>query len=478
MKNMTKTAVSLLLAVSLATPAMAQTVVFNGQHNDKTGAVKIDGRFFLTVDDLNILFREVEGLDVNNYTMFFETLEPAAITIDGQVFVPVRAFSEAMGWEVDWVVNQVIINFPEEFVWWDDWVEGQTPVDIIDETHYHTFEDINLDDLLLPSPELPAVDSTSDFVPWWLTQPEPEVLANPGIMGALHRVTHGENVAYIFGSFHAGLGHWFPMADAVEAAMAGADVFAFEADIFTPSDEEVARFLEILEELSFLPDGQTWVDVLPAEVYHDFVNMVEALGIVYDEDIHHANPLILMNAITTEILIPMLGLEWYHSVDAYVNSVAQQLERPVIGLQTIYSELLKIFDVPLEVMIDQTASFSNVDLAIETLEQEMQIMEDMVTAYETGDLDALRTIIAYAMSLYTAETPHQIHTRDVVNFARSIQFGEAIAALLQETDAPTTFFVTVGISHVIRGGLGLEEDGITNIINYLQNVGFEVEALH
>lgn len=53
----------------------------------------------------------------------------------------------------------------------------------------------------------------------------------------------------------------------------------------------------------------------------------------------------------------------------------------------------------------------------------------------------------------------------LMNF-RSTYYAERIAGLLQDTDEPTTFFVAVGISHVIREG-----DHLTNIVEQLDLCG-------
>ena len=480
MRNLTKTGLSLLLSVTMATPAMAQHIVFNGQHNYKANAVNIDGRFFLTVADLNELFRDVYGLDVYNYEMFFDTLEPAAVELDAQTFVPVRAFSEAMGWDVDWIDGQVFINFPDDYLTLDEWLAENPHIDLdlldlIDETHYNEFTDIDLDALLTPTPELPV--AADEWIPWWLPQPEPVVIENPQITGALHRVTYGDNVAYIFGSFHLGLEHWFPLADIVEDAIDSADVFAFEANFFTPDEYEWERVIEVMEEIMFLPDNQTWVDVLPQELYDPFVAILMEFGLNDYEEASTLNPAMIIQDIALYMLATQTELDTDFSVDAYVGMLAFLMERPIIGLATLYNETLQAMGVSHEVMLDMVADFIGTTGA-ELNDDEWDMFERMIVAYETNDLDALRETIAYGMFLYTAETPHQIHTRDIINFTRSIQFGQAVAQLLQETADPTTFFVTVGISHVIRGGLGLDDDGITNVIAYLQHAGFEVEALY
>ena len=428
-------AIATVLSVTFGVPAFAQTIVFNGYENYKPNAINVAGRFFLSVEDLNYIFQDVYGLDVNNYAMFFDELEPPAMEHEGAVFVPIRAFSEGLGWKVDWVNEQVIINFPEEYINLEEFLEDWIPV-------------------------------------------APEISENPGITGALHRVTHEDNTAYIFGSAHAGLGHWFPLADVVEEAMAVADVFAFETNLFDPSDAELQDALEAMTRLTPLPAGQTLVDILPESLYQQFVEAVESFGLIEYEVFSNMNPAATIQEIVSNYVIPLAGLDWGYSVDAYVATVAMILDRAIIGLVPISLELEALLDLPAEVLLEQVESFGSRDQVMADFNQELEVLNVIVTAYENNDIEALREVIAYAFSLYTAQTPAQIHNRDVVNFARSIRFGQAVEQLLHETQQPTTFFVTVGISHVIRGGRGLQDDGITNVIRFLEHAGFEVEVLH
>ena len=431
---------SIALSIVLAAPAFAQIIVFNGQESYKPNAINSFGRFFLSVDDLNYLFQDIYGLDVNEYYMFFDVLEPPSMDINGVTFVPVRAFSEGLGWEVDWINSQVIINFPDDYIIFDE---------------LSTYDQSQILDIL-----------------------QNQISNNPGITGGLHRVTYGDNIAYIFGSFHAGLSHWFPLADVVENAMASADVFAFEANLFEPSMQEIERATQILEEFMTLPDGQTISDILDEELYRQFVYAIESFNLIDYAAFYNLNPIVLMNEITTAYIVPLMGLEWEYSVDNYVAMMAMVSGRPIIGLVPMYDEIESLFDIPMDVLIEQVQSFGNRDQVLEGLEKEIDLTQGLIYAYENNDIEMLRAIMAYAFFLYDATTPAQLHTSNVINFARSIRFAQSIERLLQETTEPTTFFITVGISHVVRGGTGIDNDGITNVIEYLKNSGFNTEALY
>jgi len=65
--------------------------------------------------------------------------------------------------------------------------------------------------------------------------------------------------------------------------------------------------------------------------------------------------------------------------------------------------------------------------------------------------------------------------RDVIGNWRSTNFAEEITRLLQETEEPTTFFIAIGLSHVIRSRIGT---GFTDVVEQLELVGFTVTPLY
>ena len=63
------------------------------------------------------------------------------------------------------------------------------------------------------------------------------------------------------------------------------------------------------------------------------------------------------------------------------------------------------------------------------------------------------------------------YDREIVFNYRSTLFAEEIIRLLQETEEPTTFFITVGIGHMIGDDYG-------NVFNVLENHGFDIVRLY
>ncbi|MCL1935216.1 MAG: TraB/GumN family protein [Defluviitaleaceae bacterium] len=424
MKKLKKIVSSLLifsLTLASLTPVFGQNIIFNGVEHYIEDAINIDNHIFLSRQDINNIFGENQP----HYPIEHE-LNPQPIEIDGVVFIPIRAFSERLDLNVNWQNNTVIITIPQNI----------------------QNENTNVQDV-------------SD---------------NLQIKGGLTRVTYGNNTAYIFGSVHAGISDWFPLADIVEDAMKSADIFAFETNLWNPSPEEENRFSEIMTELLFLPNNETVANLLPYDIYNHYVDIIESFGLEY-ENIRNINPVVLLQELNNNFITPLAGISWDYSVDTYVFDMATSLGVSTIGLVPLYTEIETLFTPPFEAMIEQIQMFPLFE-ELEQASDEQILIVEIVNAYEKNDIQTMQDLMADFFSLYDATTPLQLFWRDVISYERSIAFGREIARLLTETESETVFFVTLGISHVVRTGTGIDNDGITNVVVYLQNAGFDVEVLY
>ena len=285
------------------------------------------------------------------------------------------------------------------------------------------------------------------------------------IHGKLTRITYGENVAYIFGSMHASMPGWFPLHPIAEDAMARADVFAFEFDIPAVeafSDEE----LDELYAAMFLPDGLTLEDILPEDVFDAFyanLQTFEILGVTYD-NIKNLTPIAVNSGFQFLMFGVFAGLNFELSVDSYVVSVAQERGKTIIGLNCAMHETELFLDIPLEIQEYIFADFPDFATALEYIER-----LNLAEAYATQDIEALREILAEMY--YAAQNPFTEMYYYNMLYVRDNIFANEIARLLRETEEPTTFFVTVGIAHLISGSGG----GF--LLYNLENMGFELVPL-
>jgi len=282
---------------------------------------------------------------------------------------------------------------------------------------------------------------------------EPEA-AGRGIHGNLHRIEYNGNVAYVFGSMHLGRPEWFPLADVVEDAMRRADVFAFEFDL---TQEELA--VTISMEYIFLPGGQTLADFLPLDVYETFVAKMSTYYTFDYASMNVFTPMFI-SMLTAMELFGEMELDPAYSVDLYVMNFALENGLPIIGLNSLFSEISILYDLPDHVQIalaEISQDRSEALLAARDLR--------MVELYETQDLAGLLDL---RLSMAEPDDAFSVHFLANAVHARCRIFAAEIERLLRQTPEPATFFVTMGILHIIGG----EVD--TNVLGLLRDAGFDV----
>lgn len=310
---------------------------------------------------------------------------------------------------------------------------------------------------------------------------EPEVIdGGSDIHGAIHRIEYGDNVVYLFGSMHAGAAEWYPLSDVVEDAMARADVFAFEFDftMATYSPEEVAEVVATMQGDHVLPDGQTLAEFLPEDLYNNLVYHLPSYGVAY-ETIYRQNPVALVMNLQTEVTMELfseMDITPLYSVDFYVLSIAMEEGAPLIGLEPTLQQLqiafapneeileaagFDAFTVE-EIMQDALVGFGSREDLIEAVGDEMNLSE----YYASNNLVRINELFQVTSEMM--DNAFGRYMIDVLMNFRSTYYANEIASLLRDTEEPTTFFVTVGLSHIMREG-----DHLTNIVEQLDLLGIE-----
>jgi len=328
-------------------------------------------------------------------------------------------------------------------------------------------------DVETPEPETPEPIETTE---------EPEIIEDEeeyptyepatqgsNIHGAIHRVEYGGNVAYLFGTIHGGHAHWFPLADVVEDALRRADVVAVEvAEIATGSD----TFDDSIMEAMFLPDGLTWVDILPEDEYRHLVETLRGWGLVY-EHTNTMNPAFLISILELQFLLSIseFNIDWDVTVDVYITAVATELGLPVIGLESIEQQIDIVYNPPFEVMLARIMSFLSPNELLEMLyESDELTLDEMAFYYENNNFEPINRSFAQTLGA-DVECLYAIYMREIASNWRSTYYANEIMRLLQETEEPTTFFVAVGLSHINRSEAGEE---FTDIVQQMRLAGFNV----
>jgi len=345
----------------------------------------------------------------------------------------------------------------------------------------------NLD--LTGRPELSSADATEDEYngesPVQITVDGDEegfeetgnIASSGSITGALHRIEYGNNVAYLFGTLHFYRHGWTPLAPAVEDAMRRADVFVTEID-----REEMALIETALPAVMFLHDGHAWASLLPDEAYNHLVAMVTAWGTNY-EMINTWHPTFLISSFELQKAMVLeanratetgVSITLDTSIDAHIMNIATEREVPILGLESARQQLEMLYTPPLEVVVAQVMAFATPEETIERMNY-LGTLSDMAGWYQTNNFQAFQDQFMRAIQDETAERPDITYFRETLANYRSTYYARQIADLLRETEEPTTFFVAVGISHIVRAGNGVE--GVTDIIEQLSLLGIEAEPL-
>ena len=126
-----------------------------------------------------------------------------------------------------------------------------------------------------------------------------------------------------------------------------------------------------------------------------------------------------------------------------------------------------------EVVVAQVMNFTTPEQMVEELFY-IGTLADMADWYETNNYNAFAEMFARTYEFENEDRPDLTYQREILMNFRSTYYAERISELLRGTEESTTFFVVVGLSHIIRSMGG---EGLTDIVEQLQLQGFTPEPL-
>ena len=229
--------------------------------------------------------------------------------------------------------------------------------------------------------------------------------------------------------------------------------------IFGELFEPLADLFTIFE-LFILPDRMTLEDVLSADDFENLVAMLETFPNIAYEDIEYLTPVAAAMIIMERSFDDYITVYDEYSVDFYVMDIALAQSSPVIGLNSISSELELMFDIPMHAQATVFEGFLDWESTHAILTEEM---EALIEAYETQNAESIRNLISF----YNPTNNAYIRYQHDVFLQRCGIFAEEILRLLRETEEPTTFFITMGAAHLLYG----------HIYHILEANGLEVTEL-
>jgi len=374
-------------------------------------------------------------------------LDVPARIIGGRTMLPLRLPLESVGFEVGWDTGRsaVIVS---------------TAGDI--STAETSTSEISMAET--PTTETSTAENAAEIF-----ESAPEIV---GIHGMLTRVVYGDNVAYILGSMHAGKPYWFPLAQIAEEAMARSDVFAFEYNIAAGrglSWESSYNEMFALYRTLRIPDNRTLREIMPSDAFFSFqrnLRTYSSRGISYDM-VKNLTPLAVIEIIYASMPSALGDVSRDFSVDDYIVDFALANNKPIIGLNSMLREFEIISDIPLEIQVNALNDFPDYATLLEMIIEESRNIR-LDELYETQNIDAIREFLIASAAASEGNPFLEIYQRNLM-YVRDNVFAEEIARLLRETREPTTFFMTIGLAHII--------DGYGIVLDLLEEMGFELTSL-
>ena len=294
------------------------------------------------------------------------------------------------------------------------------------------------------------------------------------ITGALQRVEYGDNVAYLFGTMHSGQTYWFPLADYVEDALRRSDVIALEYEEIGTGNKGAAAMWEANRRAGWIPDGLLLDEYISEEAYNHYIEVINTWNFSARVNPMLTNPVHLIDRLELDLLYDLSEMDealWI-SVDTYIANVANELGLKIIGLESLQHFMDILYDLPYEARNARVMSFPPQEEMIKTYNTP-PTLDDLADYYRNNDFDMLNNMFLATEGI-DIDCQYITYLREVILNGRSIVYANEIMRLLRETEEPTTFFVAVGLSHIIRSGAGEE---FTDIVQQLRLAGFTVTPI-
>lgn len=282
-----------------------------------------------------------------------------------------------------------------------------------------------------------------------------------GSHGILYRISGNGAAAYLLGSIHIGTAEMHPFGDALEEAMAEADVFVFESD--TASESSLAR----LKTRQALPEGESLRGVLGDALYDDAAAALKALGLSAAA-LDRSRPWAAINTLALYSSAEEMGVKNVRKavslgVEAAVQEYANAHGRPFAYLETVD----EIADT-MESFSDGLTRYLLKDAIDVILKRKPDDGEDGVSQWPAwwrdGDAEAFRDYYSQAFGAADETLYREYHEKLVAR--RNARMAERLDAMLREGG---TYFVTVGLLHLLP-----EDD---SILTRLHDMGYTVEPI-
>ena len=249
----------------------------------------------------------------------------------------------------------------------------------------------------------------------------------------------GDNLnaaSYLYGTIHIKDKRVFEFNDSVLATFEKCKALALEVDLS-------AENIVLLSQKMILPGDTTLRDLLTDEEYQLAKTVVEGITGLDISIFDRLKPVTLLSLVMNYQFANDVDV----SVDEFFYRKAKELDKKIVGLETINEQLEIMENIPNDYIIDY---FRNIDQAKED-------MEIIINLYRSAELEDLLEMMKKDKSM--------VMIKKNLLTDRNIKMVESIQKIISEQPV----FIAVGAGHL---------PGKKGIIHILRNEGYSVEPVN
>jgi uncharacterized protein YbaP (TraB family) len=261
------------------------------------------------------------------------------------------------------------------------------------------------------------------------------------------RVSDGDSILFLGGTVHLLRPSDYPLPEEFEQAYGQADEIVFETDLAAMSD--LATQAQMLSQLTY-SDDRTLMSVLSPEAYSALEEYSAAVGL----------PIMMMQKFKPGMVVTTLQVMEFQrmgftpqGVDAFFNSRALGDAKALGALESIEDQIGFLADM------GEGNESEFILMSLADLEDTDEVMEQMISAWRSGDTDDLAEMFVADMR----ERAPALYESLLRN--RNLNWLPQIESMLADGN---TEFVLVGAAHLVG------EDGLLDL---LAEKGYQVEQL-
>ena len=272
-----------------------------------------------------------------------------------------------------------------------------------------------------------------------------QIEANP----AIWTISDADSTVYIFGTVHILPPELDWRNEAVDAALADAEIVYFEADVLSP--EAQGQMQALIPQLAVNTSGTVLSAMISDEAKGHVATIAGRLGVEPDALLAQLDPFQPwfgnLNLAVQQII--MSGYDPASGVESQLTLAAQAEGKSFGYFETVEEQLRFFADMPLDVQV------SDFEIGVREMAEQPEVLTELVQAWARGDMDELDAIFSEDMR----ESTPELHQRIIVD--RNIAWIPKIESALEGSDDA---LVAVGAGH-LPGEMGvialLEAEGYT-----------------